>query len=424
MTMTELKTKVDKSVLLAKYSPEEIEAYERISKDLENALHSSLEQEADVMSNLMDFYESQGDVDFLAKISHEMRTPLNAIVGMIDLLKLEIENTDSREKLKILDYSTRQLSSIIHTFIDVTSIQLGQVIVQNGIFNFEQILKNAVDTYTPDAKMRGGRIAFQSNLEPGLTLEFDKNRLIQILNNALHSCVNECVNSQVYVTANQVAEENNKVSIEVRIGCLPECRLTGGKVTSSMDRMPAFDVSFSLKVAENLANFFGGEIEFYQADSGDREVVISFTLPRAEKAISPIEPESASEAPTFKGKRILLVEDVEVNILIARRFLEKLGLDITVAVDGEMAVETLLENNFDFDLVLLDIYMPKRDGFFVIDQLRQQHKVTREQLPVIAVTASTEPRVIQNIENGNFQDVLYKPYIIEDLVRVLDQQMA
>ncbi|NDJ56179.1 aerobic respiration two-component sensor histidine kinase ArcB [Enterobacteriaceae bacterium 4M9] len=356
---------------------------------------------------------SRDKTTFISTISHELRTPLNGIVGLSRIL-LDTELTQEQEKyLKTIHVSAVTLGNIFNDIIDMDKIERRRVQLDNQPLDFTSFLADLENLSGLQAQQKGLRFM----LEPALPLPHkvitDGTRLRQILWNLISNAVKFTQSGQVVVRVRY--EHNSMLCFDVEdsgIGIpgeeLDKIFAMYYQVTDNRGGKPATGTGIGLAVSRRLAKNMGGDISVVSKPGKGSTFTLTVHAPRVAEEVEDTLEDDDLPLPAL---HVLLVEDIELNVIVARSVLEKLGNSVEVAMTGKQALEMFTPG--EFDLVLLDIQLPDMTG---LDIARELHnRFDKEALPpLVALTANVLKDKKEYLDAG-MDDVLSKPLAVPAL---------
>ena len=358
---------------------------------------------------------------FLAVMSHEMRTPLNGLMGSIDLLQHSDLTPDQRELLRIIEVSGDMLLGHVSSVLDVALWEAGEIRLSNTIFDLDQLIDDCIANQAELARAAGNTVRRIALGDPIGLVQGDPARLRQILLNLIGNAVKFTRDGTISVETERMtarAAEGQGDCIELRVAD------TGiGIAAQDLDRVfedfetldsgydrNAGGTGLGLGISRRLAHAMGGEIGV-ESEAGAGSVFwVRLPLPAAPASV-------ATDAPKTKASpvalarpaaplKVLIVEDNAINRLLLRRYLEDVGHKVTEAVDGLKAVE--LARKTRFDVILTDISMPGLDGIEATRRIRAG-KGASAKAPIIALTAHALPEELQHFRSAGIQSCMIKP---------------
>ncbi|HRM48714.1 MAG TPA: ATP-binding protein [Alicycliphilus sp.] len=375
---------------------------------------------------------SRAKSDFLARMSHEIRTPMNAIVGLGQLLLKTGLNAHQRDYQQKVLAASDMLLALINDILDYSRIEAGRLQIEAIDFDLEQVLQGVSDQLALRAQQKGLALRFVTGAGVPRRLRGDPLRLSQVLVNLCNNAVKFTESGEVVVQTELREQQGDRAVLEFCV------RDTGMGIPA--DRLAQLFTPFTqvdgsitrrfggsglgLAICHQLVELMGGTIAVQSQEGAGSQ--FSFTLPLAPAAPEPARSASHGDAVAqgdhslLRGRRVLLVDDVELNRTVALAFLAEAGVLVDVAVHGREAVDKVLAQ--PYDLVLMDIQMPEMDGLTATREIRQQAHL--QGLPIIAMTAHAMAGDRERSLQAGMQDHLTKPIHPDALYAALRRWMA
>jgi len=400
-----------------------------IEKDKRVASENEIRKEAENKA----LAASRAKSDFLSTMSHEIRTPLNGVLGMTQLLRDTDLNDEQRTKVETILSAGESLLAIINDVLDMSKIEAGSVELENIPFDLKDLTSSLTNSYLYRAEELG--VDFNLEFDTGSVSIFggDPVRLQQILVNLLSNAFKFTESGSITLKIGLLEADNSDAIGEADHTVRIDVSDTGKGI--SPDRLPDIFHAFSqedetitrefggtglgLAIVHNLVEMMGGNISvtsvplsgtqfkllipFEQVDENEIENIVHSMADRTEHV-------------EMRSLRILVAEDNQVNALIARSFLEKLGHDVTLVENGQLAVEKVYQTE-PFDLIFMDIHMPVMDGMNATKKIREV--VTDKELSIVGLTAEAFTERHKEFIDIGMNDVLTKPFTEEQLVNII-----
>ncbi|MBJ3778377.1 hybrid sensor histidine kinase/response regulator [Acuticoccus mangrovi] len=359
--------------------------------------------------------------DFLAVMSHEMRTPLNGVLALLDLLGGTALDAKQREYLETATLSGEMLQRRVDDVLDITRIEAGRMRLRAAPFDVADLLQQVARVNTPAAEARGTRIKVRCDLAETAAVG-DGERIAQVLLNLVANAVSFTAAGEITLDA-QAGEGAGEVVFAVSdtgIGIAEDDRERIFEDFVTLD--PSYSRAHSgyglgLAICRRVVRALGGDIALESTPGvGSR---FSFRIPLAFDAGAAALPSAApSIAPLTEELRVLVVEDNETNRFAVREMLLHEGCEVVEAVDGLEGVEAAARERFD--LILMDISMPRLDGIEATRRILGGDGLSRA-APVVGLTAQALPAEQERLREAGMVDCLIKPLRVHALRTLLAQ---
>lgn len=356
---------------------------------------------------------SRAKESFLSVMSHEMRTPLNAVIGMSRLLAEEEHLKQQEEHLGILQFSAENLLTLINDLLDYTKIETGNMVLESAPVNLDSLASKTIQSLMPKAREQGITLAYEVDPHVPAFIYADHTRLYQILINLLGNAVKFTSKGFVKLKIAEVGEEDEKALIRFEVTDTG-IGIAADKLTTIFDpyKQAGSDITrkfggtgLGLAITKKLIELYGSEISV--SSKLNEGTTFSFTLELKKARLSDIKTASKTVEESLSG-HILVVDDSAVNRLVAQKILKRWKLDVDVAEDGVEALEKIERN--DYDLVLMDIHMPVMDGLEAVKAIRSRTESKYRRLPIIALTGSIVANEDATIKDAGMNDYVLKPF--------------
>lgn len=355
----------------------------------------------------------------MATISHELRTPLNGIIGLSRILLDEPLSAQQREYLKTINISAVSLGHIFSDIIDLEKIDSRRIELFRQSVEFSQILSDISNMALLMANQKKIHFRIEYQHLPDF-ISIDNARLSQILWNLLSNAVKFTPpNGEILLKVEQKdADHFNFILQDSGIG-IPkkEQRKIFAMFyqVSDQEGKKAVGSGIGLAISKRIAKLMGGDLTV-ESELGKGA---TFTLTVQAEVISAQQPVEIQH----HSLKVLLVEDIEVNVVVARAMLEKFGCEVEVAMTGEEAFRKFAEQSYD--LLLLDIQLPDMTGFEIAQRLREAYEQGKiDYLPMLIALTANIMQTKQEYQQQGMDDVLRKPLSLESLAHCLNQHFG
>ena len=363
--------------------------------------------------------------EFLSTMSHEIRTPLNSVLGLTHLIMRNKPRPDQVEQLNVLLFSANNLLAIVNDILDYSKIEAGKINFETIEFDIRKLIKDTSSGFQIMAEEKG--IPLLLELDPRLNhlVLGDPTRLGQVISNLLNNAVKFTSEGMVKLNTHIHEETETEITVTIRIqdtgiGIDPEKQKLIFEEFTQADTSTSRNfggTGLGLAICKkilglqhitlHLSSIPGKGSEFYFTQTFKKSIA------KNETSISPDILTPPEDSKPLIGISILLVEDNEINILVARTFLEKWGANIDIALNGKEALDMV--NEMKHSLVLMDLHMPVLDGYSATKKMRE----AGIKIPIVALTASLPKEIENKIKGNGFDEVVVKPFVPEDLYRIV-----
>ncbi|CAK0766519.1 two-component system, sensor histidine kinase [Gammaproteobacteria bacterium] len=373
---------------------------------------------------------------FLATMSHEIRTPLNGILGMAQLLLLpNLSDTERQGHARTIISSGWMLLTLLDDILDLSKVEAGKVQLESTTFDPTQILRDTQALFEETAHAKALRLEVGCFKPSDQHYWGDSHRLRQMLSNLVNNAIKFTAQGQVRIEAREVERDTQAATLEFVVSDtgigIPEgvqARLFEpfSQADTSTTRQYG-GTGLGLSIVQGLAKLMGGYADF-ESEQGKGSsfwfriradlVPAGRDLRQTGRSRHVNEPGATPAQPIG---RVLVVEDNSVNVKVIEAMLKRFGVTVTLARDGQQALEAVMEGDAS-DLILMDLQMPVMDGFTAAERIRQwEMENGKPRHPIIALTADAYEESRQRCLAAGMDSVLTKPIRIETLKAELDR---
>jgi len=383
--------------------------------------------------------------EFLSRMSHEIRTPMNGIVGMSTIAMQNIDNTDKiKDCLEKVIMSSKHLLALINDVLDMSKIESGKVELRHECFNFWAFLQDFENLYGEQAKSKG--ISYETVLASDLEVQIigDSLRLNQVLSNLLSNALKFTpAKGIIKLRVSKTGEDQENVYLRFEVidtGC-GIAEENYDKIFESFEQENV-DVTYKyggtglgLSIVKRFTQLMGGGIHVTSVQGSGSTFTVDLPFGKIKESGKPTrfsDIDGRSDLARdcyvidydFKGKRILLVEDNELNREIAEELIGATGASVESAEDGVQAVKKFKESAEGYyDLILMDVQMPHMDGYEATRCIRALGRSDAQKVPIFAMTANAFAEDVQKSREAGMNAHISKPLDIRAVYKQMNRYL-
>lgn len=383
--------------------------------------------------------------EFLSRMSHEIRTPMNGIVGMSTIAMQNIDNTDKiKDCLEKVIMSSKHLLALINDVLDMSKIESGKVELRHESFNFRAFLQDFENLYGEQAKSKG--ISYETILASDLEVQIigDSLRLNQVLSNLLSNALKFTpAKGMIKLRVSKTGEDQENVYLRFEVidtGC-GIAEENYDKIFESFEQENV-DVTYKyggtglgLSIVKRFTGLMGGGIHVTSVQGSGSTFTVDLPFGKIKESGKPtrfsdingrndLAKDCYAVDYDFKGKRILLVGDNELNREIAEELIGVTGASVESAEDGVQAVEMFKESAEGYyDLILMDVQMPHMDGYEATRCIRALGRSDAQKVPIFAMTANAFAEDVQKSREAGMNAHISKPLDIRAVYKQMNRYL-
>ncbi|MDO1446640.1 ATP-binding protein [Rhodocytophaga aerolata] len=361
--------------------------------------------------------------EFLSTVSHEIRTPMNAIIGVANLLQATDPSPRQLEYLRILKLSSENLLNLINDILDFNKIESGKISLEERPFNIRELLQHLIYNLLPKAEEKEITLTHEIDARLPSFLLGDPVKLIQVLTNLIGNAIKFTHTGSVTLRVQAIEVTSKDVVLEFKVSDTG-IGIAADKIHKIFEEFSQADYEINLKyggtglglaISKKLLALYNATLQVESELGKGSSFSFALKLP-----ISDFQPESQqlvdlphSHPGSLRGIKLLLAEDNSVNIFILSQYLKSWEVAFDVAEDGSEAIEKIRQHTYD--LVLMDLQMPKLNGYDATRMVRNLPDEKFKKLPIIALSASSKFDLQQRLDYAGITDFIGKPFNPRDL---------
>ena len=373
--------------------------------------------------------------EFLARMSHEIRTPLNAIIGMSNIAKSNIDNKEKALKsIKESLAASHHLLDILNNILDMSKIESGKLEIINDSFSILKAFAEVSNIIIQRCNEKN--IKFITNIGDfeDITIIGDKLRLNQILINLLGNAIKFTnPNGEVFFSIEKTAETENDITLnfivqDSGIGMNDgqiEKLFTAFEQTDKTIASRFGGTGLGLAISQTLVNMMGSNIIVESNLNKGSKFSFSVKFEKNKETDKIKQMSEDMQKTDFSEKRILIVEDIEINRIILRELLSSTKIKTEEAVNGEEAVNKFSSSPIGYyDLIFMDIQMPLLDGYEAAEKIRALNRQDAKTVPIIAMTANAYKEDVEKALQSGMNGHLAKPVDLKATIKALTRHLT
>lgn len=367
---------------------------------------------------------------FFTSISHEMRTPLNAIIGVSEQLKSTPLNEDQQQMSKLLDNSSSMLLSAVNEVLDFSRLETGKLALAKTPFRYKRILSDIAATARILADQKDLTLELVLGDSPDLLLDGDPYRLKQMVMNLIANAIKFTDKGKVsiHVSLKKTDEKHIVLLIKVKdtgIGISAENQALIFNEFSQVINSNRSDwqkgSGLGLAISKKLVEMHKGKISVDSTLGKGSTFTLEIPYVVAENDSEELDEQKSLviNIDHFKNLHLLVVDDSEMNLLVIKMIFKKIGISYDTATNGQEALNFLESKRYD--MVLTDIQMPEMDGIELTKRIRALEDQQKSQLPIIAITGQISSESHERYLSVGLNDYIIKPFTESELMeKILD----
>jgi signal transduction histidine kinase/CheY-like chemotaxis protein len=371
---------------------------------------------------------SKAKAIFLSNMSHELRTPLNGIVGTANLLNVD-EPKEVKQHVIVLKNLSEHMMGLVNNVLDYSKIESGKLTLYNIVFNINELVQKLFSTFDYQFKAKG--VQYKIDMDPSLkeiNVFSDDLRLQQILNNLISNALKFTHEGEVVLNTTLVKKDTEYATIlfnvvdngigidEKQLESIFESFNQGDSATTRRYG----GTGLGLSISSNLVKLFDSKLHLSSkiGKGSNFYFTIKFPLYKSDAILST----HKTDTTELKDIKILIAEDNPINMMVAKKILQKWGAIVEEAANGQIAVEKCKVQQFD--VVLIDLEMPEMDGKTAVKAINQ----LPIKMPAIAFTAAMYENMEADLLSSGFVDYVLKPFqpdtLYQKIASILEQKKA
>ncbi len=404
-------------------------AFDRNIKSLTKAKNQLKETNDQLKRKVEEVNElSNARMSFLSTMSHELRTPLNGVIGLTNVLMFQEPRKDQEETLSVLKFSAENLLSLVSDILDFNKLDSEMVELEYSPFNFSDFISNIYSSTKLNAEEK--HLSFKVEIEDSLrelTLIGDSTRLAQVLLNLINNAIKFTERGEVKLVCENLLFDANQVHIkfsvqDTGIGIAKNHQelIFEEFVQASTSINREFGgTGLGLSIVKKVLTLYNSVMHIESELDVGTNFTFDIVFAHEKKSLISAEDNAMIDLSVMdlSALKVLVVEDNAINVMVMTKTLSRVGINADVAENGALGVDMVLAN--DYDVVLMDLYMPILDGYDATKSIRALDNPKKSGVPIVAITATVNSKVLEEVIEVGMSGYLAKPFSPNDLFKEL-----
>ena len=402
-------------------------------QDLTDYVENEQSEQRKLQAALLDEKQASfAQRSLLSRLSRDVRTPINSIIGLAEIAHSELGNPEVLERyLKEIATSGEYISGILEDIINLYQIENNEIVLQPEKVNMRKFLSEIENEHRPKALENGQHFTVKRERLASTVVLADRYRLTQIIRNLLaNAFYNLPAGGSVIMNVAELDRQGDSTTLSVSVqsdgGIDPE-RLEAifdAEASRSSRELAVNDkVGLGLIIARSYIVAMDGEIRAENWQGQDTKITfrVKLPIPFEQRENYAKQTRVSSETPVMNGRRILLVDDHKLSLEIGNKILEKTGAEVVTARNGKEALDIFADDSESFDMIFMDIRMPVMDGLTATRAIRELDLPGAADVPIVAMTASAFEDDIRESFSAGMNAHLAKPFGPRELYQVMER---
>ena len=362
-------------------------------------------------------------VQFWANLSHEIRTPLNGVIGSLELINEKDVSNDKEDYLNAAKNSSEMLLSLVNDILELTKAESGELDFERKSINLEQVMGQQVRMIKAQADKKELEINYELDKHISKYIECDLTRFNQVVANLLNNAVKFTSKGGVTLSCKKLEAKSDFIEFAVTDTGIGIAEQEQDRVFDKFKQAnPSIENSYGgtgigLHIVKLIVSMWGGDLSLVSVKGSGS--TFSFTMPLIEVNRPTESVSSQLNFSNIGNRKVLVVDDSEVNLMIAEGLLSGLSLQCDVAISGEEAINMIVENSYD--CVFMDCQMPIMSGLEATKKIRKLDSEYAQNVPIVALTAHTADIYQEKCLAAGMNGFLEKPFRRASIINMLNR---